>query len=57
MKRKIIVAMAFMIMILSLGGCCPWWYGPGGHGGYGDNNGWQGDRGGHGGHSGHGGRR
>jgi len=41
--------MVLVIMLVSIGGCCPWWYeggGRGGHGGYGGPSG----------HGGHGGR-
>jgi len=42
MKRIIVSTMALLIMLVSIAGCWPWWYGPGGphgRGGY--------DRGGH----------
>jgi hypothetical protein len=56
MKRIMIPVIALIIMLLSIGGCYPWWYGPGGHGGNGGHGGYEGHSG-HGGHGGHGGGR
>lgn len=51
MKRIIVLAMALLMMLVSVGGCWPWWYGPGGPGGHSRHGGY--DRGGH--HDGYGG--
>ncbi|HNY50569.1 MAG TPA: hypothetical protein PLV50_07120 [Smithella sp.] len=55
MKKIIILAMATFMMLVTISGCWPWWYGPGGHHGYGGHSGY--DRSGHhdtyGGHGGH----
>lgn len=48
MKKNIILAIAVMMLLVMIGGCWPWWYGPGGphgHGGHGGHGGY--DRGGH----------
>ena len=54
MKRIIMMGMVLVMLMASIGGCWPWWYGPGGPGGGGGPRGGGGhDRGG--GHRGPGG--
>jgi hypothetical protein len=33
MKRIIMLGIVFVIMLVSIGGCWPWWWGPDGGGG------------------------
>lgn len=33
MKRTIMLAMVLVMLLTSIGGCWPWWYGPDGRGG------------------------
>jgi hypothetical protein len=56
MKRIIMLGMVLVMLLTAIGGCYPWWYGPGGRGGGGGHD-RGGDHGGYegGGHGGHGG--
>ncbi|MBN1665397.1 MAG: hypothetical protein JW943_17510 [Deltaproteobacteria bacterium] len=47
MKKMMTVALVFVMLLVSIGGCWPWWYGPGGGGrGGGHDGGGRHDRGG-----------
>jgi len=49
MKRIIMLAMVLVLLLASIGGCWPWWYGPDGGGGHdrGGSHGGSRDSGGH----------
>jgi hypothetical protein len=39
MKRIIMLGMVLVMLLTSIGGCWPWWHGPGGRGGGGGHDG------------------